>query len=278
MREDLLAHVHVMKTGGQTTCDILRQSFPGRHCDIQAEWVVTRADIDLARRFYPRLRSISSHMVRPTDELVAEFPRIRFFVFLRDPVKRCVSHYQYRRSKGETSDFEPWLAGCANYQVRFLCRTSGILDPCGGVADGNHAIELLERNVGFVGLQERFDESLVLLRRWVDDPDLDIAYRSRNVASAPDTSRQLFGNPRTMELIESAHHEDRKLYRHARDFIYHRQVEAYGPTLAEDVAALRAALPAPQRRVPARVLASIRRGLIYKPYARHVGLSASAFL
>lgn len=271
MRDDLLAHVHVMKTGGQTTCDILRQSFPGRHCDIQAKWVVTREDIELARRFYPRLRSIGGHGVVPTDELATDFPGIRFFVFLRDPVKRCVSHYQYRRNKDETSDFEPWLARYGNYQARFLCRMSGAQDPWATVPDADRAIELLERNVGFVGLQERFDESLVLLRRWVDDPDFDIAYRARNVASAVDTSKTLLGNPRAVELIEAAHREDQRLYRHARDVVYRRQVEAYGPTLADDVATLRASLPAPQRRVPARMLASIRRGLLYKPYARRAG-------
>ena len=271
MREDLLAHVHVMKTGGQTTCDILRQSFPGRHCDIQAKWVVTREDIEVARRFYPRLRSIGGHGVVPTDELAGEFPGIRFFVFLRDPVKRCISHYQYRRNKDETSDFGPWLARYANYQTRFLCRTSGVPDPWTGAPDGDRAIELLGRNVGFVGLQERFDESLVLLRRWVDDPDFDIAYRSRNVASVADTSQRLLDDPRAVEQIEAAHQEDGKLYRHARDVIYRRQVEAYGPTLADDVAALRARLPAPQRRVPERLLASVKRGVFYKPYARRAG-------
>ena len=35
--------------------------------------------------------------------------------------------------------------------------------------NADRAIEAIERHVGFVGLQERFDESLVMLRRWVDD-------------------------------------------------------------------------------------------------------------
>jgi len=188
-------------------------------------------------------------------------------VFLRDPVERCVSHYQYRRNKDETSGFESWLVKHANYQARFLCRTgdSGETWP---VADAARAIEAIERRVGFVGLQERFDESLVLLGRWVDDPDFDVAYRARNVASSSSIRKQILGDPRLVEMIRAHHVEDEKLYRHARDVIYPRQVARHGTALAADVAALRARLPAPQRRVLSRSLAAAKRGVLYKPLAR----------
>jgi hypothetical protein len=41
------------------------------------------------------------------------------------------------------------------------------------------------------------------------------------------------------------------------------------------VAKLRARLPAPQRRVVARALASVKRGLFYKPLARRYRARAS---
>ena len=90
---DLIAYVHVMKTGGQTMCDILRQSFPGRHCDLQARGVATAEDLRFARRFYPGLLSVAGHGVVPLGDLAAACDSIRYFVFLRDPVERCVSHY-----------------------------------------------------------------------------------------------------------------------------------------------------------------------------------------
>ena len=266
-RIDVLAYVHVMKTGGQTMCDILRQSYPGRHCDLQARGAATAADLRFARRFYPRLRSVAGHGVVPLGDLDSACDSIRYFLFLRDPVERCVSHYQYRRNKDETSDFEPWLEKHANYQTRFLCRTS-VSGETWPVADAALAIDAIERHVGFVGLQERFDESLVMLARWVGDPDLDVAYRARNVASTSTVRRQVFGDPRTVELIRAQHVEDEKLYRHVRDVVYPRQVAQYGEALAADVAALRARLPAPQRRVVARALAAVKRGLLYKPLAR----------
>jgi hypothetical protein len=265
---DVIANIHVMKTGGQTMCDILRQSFPGRHCDLQVKGVATADDLRFARRFYPRLRSIAGHNVVPLSDLADACDSIRYFAFLRDPVERCISHYQYRRNKDETSDFEPWLARFANYQVRFLSRTHIAADPWAIEPSAERAIEAVERHVGFVGLQERFDESLVMLQRWAADPDLDIEYRARNVAAQSSIRKRLLGDPRMVDLIRAHHAEDAKLYRHAREIIYPRQVADYGPGLDEDVARLRARLPAPQRRVVARALASVKRGLFYKPLAR----------
>jgi hypothetical protein len=267
-RTDLIANIHVMKTGGQTMCDILRQSFPGRHCDVQVKGVATADDLRFARRLYPRLRSIAGHGIVPLSNLADACDSIRFFAFLRDPVERCVSHYQYRRNKDEVSDFEPWLEKFANYQVRFLSRTHTQPDPWAVPPDADRAIEAIEGHVGFVGLQERFDESLVMLRRWVDDPEFDVEYRARNVAAKSTIRKQLLGDPRIVDLIKSHHVEDEKLYRYVRETVYPRQLAQYGPALADDVAALRAKLPAPQRRVIARALASVKRGLIYKPLAR----------
>ncbi len=265
---DLIAYAHVMKTGGQTMCDILRQSFPGRHCDLQAKGVATAEDLRFAMRFYPRLRSVAGHGVVPLGDLGKACRSVRYFLFLRDPIERCISHYQYRRNKDETSDFEPWLEQFANYQVRFLCRTRDAGTPAPSAALADEAIEVIERYVGFVGLQERFDESLVLLERWVDDGDFDPAYRARNIAQKSSVRSQITGDARLMELLRAHHQEDEKLYRYVRDRVYPRQVADYGPTLAADLAALRARLPAPQSRLAARSLAAVKRGIFYKPLAR----------
>jgi len=267
-RADLIAYAHVMKTGGQTMCDILRQSFPGKHCDLQTEGAATQDDLRFARRFYPGLRSVAGHGVVPLGDLASACDSIRYFLFLRDPVERCVSHYQYRRNKDETSDFEPWLEKYANYQSRFLLRTSGPGEARPAVADAARAIDVLERHVGFIGLQERFDESLVMLDRWVGDPAFDVAYRARNVASFNSIRKQILGDARTVDMIRAHHVQDEKLYRHARDVLYARQVARYGTTLGADVAALRSRIPAPQSRILARSLAAVKRGIVYKPLAR----------
>ncbi|MFO1407696.1 MAG: hypothetical protein U1F08_09225 [Steroidobacteraceae bacterium] len=265
---ELLAYVHVMKTGGQTMCDILRQSFPGRHCDLQAEGVANADDLRFARRFYPGLRSVAGHGVVPLGDLGRDGARLRYFMFARDPVARCVSHYQYRRNKDERSDFEPWLERHANYVTRFLCRGREDRELARVVPDAGRAIEAIDRHVGFVGLQERFDESLVMLARWIGDPDFDPAYRARNVARATGVRGGILSDPRLVALIEEHHREDAKVHRHVLDVVYPRQVEAYGAGLDADVAAFRRRLPAPQARLLRRGLAAAKRGLLYKPLAR----------
>ena len=57
--------------------------------------------------------------------------------------------------------------------------------------DGDAAIEMLTQRIGFVGLTERFDESLVLWKRWTDMPHLDIGYRSINVARSNAVREQI---------------------------------------------------------------------------------------
>jgi hypothetical protein len=265
---DVIAYVHVMKTGGQTMCDILRQSFPGRHCDLQAEGVANADDLRFAMHFYPRLRSIAGHGVVPLGDLGRDGVPVRYFMFARDPLARCVSHYQYRRNKDERSDFEPWLARNSNYLTRFLCRGRDDRELAQVVPDAARAIEAIDRHVGFVGLQERFDESLVMLARWIGDAGFDPAYRARNVAKSGSVRGGILSDPRLVALIREHHREDDKVYRHVSEVVYPRQVEAYGPTLGADVAALCARLPAPQRRVAARAIAAVKRGLVYKPLAR----------
>ncbi len=262
----LLAHCHIMKTAGQTVCDILRQSFPGAHCDLRAGSVATAEDVRMARRFYPRLRSISGHSVVPLSDLAQACDSIRFFTFLRDPVKRSVSHYQYTRKT--MPPLETWLRQRANYQTRFLCRRGDTDDPWAIPADAERAIELLETTIGFVGLTERFDESLILLRHWCADGRLNIAYRSRNIAPRTRTRDALLADPATAAMIRAYHQADERVYRHVRDVIYPRQVERYGPDLARDLAQLRSRLPGRQTRLVARTVASAKRNLLYKPLAR----------
>ena len=257
----MLGHAHIMKTAGQTVCDILRQSFPGEHCDLQAHPVATPDDLRLARRFYPRLRSIAGHCVVPTAELAQSFPDLRFFTFVRDPVARCVSHYQFYRAKTKSrGDFDAWLEESANYHVRFLARTNDVA----------RAIEILDCRVGFVGVLERFNESLVMLRRWAGEPALKIRYRSRNIATDNSIKRELLGDPATVEKIRRLHAGDYELYRHVREEVYPRQVAEYGPSLDEDVAQFEASLPCPPTISLAATLASAKRNLLYKPLARRL--------
>ena len=254
----MLAHVHVMKTAGQTVREILRQSFLGRHCDLRAVGeVATAADLRWALRVYPGLKSIAGHQVRLYGDLDAVGPPLSYFTFLRDPVTRCVSHFQFGRRNGSQATFEGFLACHADHQTRHLAGTS----------DAQAAIELLEERRVFVGLMERFNESLVLLERWSGEA-LQLPYRSQNIAASSELKRRLLADERALARIRECHQQDLELYQYVRDVIYPRQLQRFGSELAAEVAELEAALPAPTILSFGRLLAKAKRDLLYKPLTR----------
>jgi hypothetical protein len=249
-----------MKTAGQTICGILRQSFAGRHCDLVVPRPARGKDVRWAQRFYPELKSIAGHCVVPYGDLEEAGFRPRYFTFLREPIERCVSHYQFSVQKDHCrQSFERWLLRHANFQTQILSNTQ----------DASRAIELLDERIGFVGLVERFNESLVLLRHWCEAGEVDVRYRSRNIATDNHIKKKLLADPKTVTRIEESHAEDRQLYTYARDVVYPRQVERFGPGLAAATRELEDSLPGPTILSFTQFVASAKRNLLYKPLTRY---------
>ena len=261
----MLAHIHLMKTAGQTISWILRQSFGGNHCDLVGRRHELASAVRWAKRFYPNLRSISGHCVVPYGDLDQAGLAPRFFTFLRDPLDRCVSHYQFSVQKdGCPLTFGRWLEKHQDYQTRKLC----------GARDAERAIELLEQRVGFVGLVERFDESLVLLRHWCGAPEMDLRYRSRNIAADNRIKRDILSDAATVARIRACHQHDDKLYRHVREVVYPRQISRFGPGLSAALQDLQDSLPGPATLSFQQFVATAKRNVLYKPLTRLVRKAA----
>lgn len=231
----MLANVHLHETAGTTLAGVFKQSFGPRHCDVYSEDAAapffSAADLRrLKERFYPRLTSISGHDIRLYGDLEAEEPDIRYLTFLRDPIERCASHYQYDVQVGGVDlPFEDWISHAA---VRDRM-TRHIGGPEATAAD---AITMLDR-VAFVGLVHRFDESLVLMQRSLGVPD--VRYACRWVAPADQIKQALLSDQGSRAMLESVNREDLVLYRHVLDEVYPKQVAEYGPGLEAAVAWLR---------------------------------------
>jgi hypothetical protein len=262
----MLAHVHIMKTAGQTFRAILRQSFPGRHCDLLAgRRPATASDVRWARHFYPGLKSIAGHCVTPHSNLREAGLNPRYFTFLRDPFQRCVSHYQFSMQRAASRiPFEKWLGKYRNFQTRILSRSQ----------EADRAIEVLDRRIGFVGLVERFNESLVLFQDWCNDPELDIRYQSVNIATDNHIKNEILADPKAVALIDEYHEQDRILYRYARDVIYNRQVKQFGPTLPAALQDLEDSLPGPTILSFSHFVAAAKRDILYKPMTRYIRRAA----
>jgi hypothetical protein len=244
----MYAFMHIEKTAGSTMTTILRRSFGTRHCDIRLPMAkrlarnldrkpcIDRADLASARRLYPNLQCIAGHSVKPYEELGEMAPEIRFFTFLRDPAKRFLSHYLNRACVYTRDAFDAWVSTpwTQNWQTKVIA----------GVPDANKAIEIINERIGFIGLTERFDESLVLLSQWIAEPRFTGEYRRVNQLAEKRRPRDIERERTDMSYLKTdyaqqriaeANAEDQKVYDYVMSTVYPRQVAAYQGDLAADV-------------------------------------------
>jgi hypothetical protein len=247
----MYAFVHVEKTGGTTLLSILRRSFGTRHCDIRVPLnkrpatyrdirpCVDAEDLRRVRRVYRNLRGISGHNVKPYSDLSGRFPNMRFFTFMRDPQSRFVSHFLNRGKCHTREAFDEWISTkwLHNWQTKMIA----------GEPNGEKAIELIRQRVGFIGLTERFDESLVMLGQWLDEPGYRPEHRPLNRLSEKRRPRDLVRETTDMSYLESdrvraliaeVNAEDQKIYDFVTATRYPQQVASYRGDLQADVEAL----------------------------------------
>jgi Sulfotransferase family len=273
----MYAFVHIEKTAGSCLNTILRRSFGVRHCDIRLPLAKRKADhrdhkacVDAAdlrrvKLLYRHLRGIAGHNVKPYADLHAECPGIQYITILREPQRRFRSHFLNRGDGNCREDFERWLAAdwVRNWQTKMIA----------GEPDAQKAINVLSARFGFVGLTERFDESLILLGEWLREPGFRPVYRRVNQLSDKRRPRDLARDKTDMSYLDSdetqlrireANSEDYKLYDFVTSTIYPRQVAAYRGDLAAAVQELQ------RKNQAAHSLAepfwgSIVRNYVYKP-------------
>jgi hypothetical protein len=232
--------IHINKTGGNTISHMLRSSYGLRHCQVEpwdAPWrnwmdpPFSKDDLHRLRKFYPKLRSVAGHRIFGHVDLHDERDDVKYFTFVRNPLNSCTSRFQFRIqiSKRDLL-FEDWIQqeSSRNHQTKWIA----------GVEDVSEAIRTIQAKNIFVGLTERFDESMVLLRALLAD-DLDLSYKRVNVAPKNDIKKSLLEDARTRQMVIDAQQSDLELYRYVKEELYPTFQRAYGPSLDEDVARYR---------------------------------------
>ncbi|BAM03905.1 sulfotransferase family 2 domain-containing protein [Phycisphaera mikurensis] len=257
-----LVFAHIEKTAGKTTRELLRRHFGTAHCELYNHPSRMREeDLELIRRHHPGLRSLAGHACMP-HSVVGRIPGARMFTFFRCPIQRAFSAFQYGHQRGRPMPpFEHYAVGHAN----FLCRA--LTGEPRERATAGHAIEVLGERIGFVGLQSRFDLSLVMLRRWIGEEGFDIRYRSRNRSLCGRIASDLQQDPANAALLREVNGEDLLLYEHAAERVFAEQERAHGPTLGDDLAAFLRVQAAGSRPLPrlGDLWSSARRGLVFRP-------------
>lgn len=243
----IYAFVHLKKTAGESVRWILRRSFGTRHFDtslLRTEEFLSAAQLRRVRAFFPRLESIGGHQVSPLSDLQPAFPEIRFYTFLRDPVQRVLSFFHFKAVKRildhgwrpTRSDLNGFLDEVISAEVNGLCRR---LSRDGS---GAGALEILDRDVQFVGIVENFHESMHLFRQWVGRPDMEIEHRPRNVTAmmagggpidpllktVAEVVAEVRSDGQLLARIAERNRDDLALYRHG----LHQRFEAQRASLA----------------------------------------------
>jgi hypothetical protein len=198
----VLLHYHFFKNAGTTIEEILAHSFFENYARLDTEdfdGAVSQEQLVTFLERHPKTKAVSSHQFRYP---VPQVPGYIFFdlCFLRDPIDRIRSMYDYFREKpvpGEpASDLarekpigafiaelvEQHTYRVSNVQVNLLA--NGIVnDPPAG-ADLSRATEVM-RKTSFLGVVDCFHESLVAGQYFLRPvfPNLALAQQPANVSS-----------------------------------------------------------------------------------------------
>jgi hypothetical protein len=170
-----LIFLHLPKTGGSTLHAYLERQFPLENNYtikvINSERIDVDSFINLEEKKREKIRLLKGHMMFGLHKyLIGES---KYFTYLRKPEDRLISYYYYalgRPNHGlhkklieEKLSIKDFLyqvedKDVNNGQIRYI---SGIDDTEQNMLD--KALENIDKHFSFVGLQEKFDESLLLL-------------------------------------------------------------------------------------------------------------------
>lgn len=225
----MLVFDHINKTAGTSFRFILENSFGLSMCQVnhlkKRHSQVSRADLEWVKKVFPRLKCLVGHGFYRAPELFADQKNLFLMTFLRDPVSRTISHYLHHYEVGNTdmtleTALEQWSI-LNNYQVKKIV----------GRADLDEAKEFLDKYYDFVGLTERFDESLFILSQRCQY-NLNLKYQSLN-KSARSFKDELLDNIELVKKIEEHNQLDIKLYAFVQEVLYPRYIRQLNVNLPE---------------------------------------------
>ncbi len=224
----MIVFSHIPKTAGTSLKYILRNTYGIQHIDsIKTNRTpFTLDDLQFAKKIFRRPKAITGHnIVDPHRNL--QGIEVKLITILRDPVMRCISHYQddvVRR--GNTQTFQEWInqETNQNLSVKIIA----------GSDDLSRARYLLKKKFTFTGITEKFEDSLKILKIQLNEP-LNLTYARLITAKDNRIKKQLLEDNIAMRLLNKHNSLDKELYDFALNELFLPAVERHKDELGQIV-------------------------------------------
>jgi len=204
--------IHLPKTGGTTLSIIARRN--EKPWSFKQFWnFIKRTDVPTLAQY--RTGTIYGHFGYGAHLLFKNKTKATYITFMRDPIDRVISHYYYHKTERNDPNYEfaskhtleEWVQlskHAINKQTQLI---SGLVTHPANNYSLEIAIQHLN-NFGFIGLTEKFDESLFLMKYYLGW-DL-LTYVTRKQTRMKPKTSEIPKN--TIELIKKANWMDIILY------------------------------------------------------------------
>jgi hypothetical protein len=227
----LLIFVHIERCGGTTLNYSMLNNFPGvlaPKANLQISQKVTQTlsvdyepeDLEELLDIYPWISCIGGHHTRvyqPYHKVINK--PVFYFTFLRDPVDRYLSHYNYQRiAMGIDWTLDEFLDNPRfnNWQTFRIA----------GEYNLQKAKEYLTSEMNFTGITEKYNESLVILQQLIGIDKMDFNYAAQNTITGDKNPNKLPAvkindlNDELKDRIIKNNRQDLELYDYALNEIF----------------------------------------------------------
>ena len=247
--------IHIPRTAGTTFSDILKKNFKEKYIRVygmKKRDFFSDEEVKALAVFFPDAECISAHefacpLPQPDNSNTNKIIQYQFITFLREPVARAFSHYFYNRErwrkgiikKDFVEELFPIYFKKTNEQAREISggRWVYLADMQTYILDRNYNLEAAKNRMKneffFVGVTERFEESLIILRRKIREAGINfrIGYFKKNVS----LKKKPEPDPETYNMVLAENRRDKELYDYA-NFLLDEEIKKYQGDFKKDLA------------------------------------------
>ncbi len=222
----MLVFSHIPKTAGTTFNLLLRRYFGSRLMAARTRphsphTAYRKIDFERDRRWFRSLACMSGHGVKPFCDFGEAENRMQWFSFFREPESRFLSHYIHQQTgaiDGYRMPLDQWVNRFrrSNWMVRMMA----------GEEDLAAAKQIVRDKLQFVGITEKFDQSLDLFRKRFRLKNFDVRYGRPRMTSRDTRLRDQLAatGEQWQDLILEHNALDRELYRFVVEQLWPDQV------------------------------------------------------